>query len=53
MDGEREEGGGGGAGEGVVGDDSVVLGDGRRGPGEDHLPLSRDSLESLGSTTWS
>ena len=35
-----EGGEGGGAGEGVTGDDSISLSDRRRRPGEHHFPLS-------------
>ena len=46
-----EEGGGrGGAGEGVAGDESIMLSDRRRRPGEDHLSLSCNCLKHLGST---
>ena len=37
-----EGGGGGRAGDGVVGEDSIVLGDRRRRPGKQNLSFSRD-----------
>ena len=38
-----EGGWGGGTGDGVAGDDSITLGDRRRGPGEHNFSLSWDS----------
>ena len=53
MGGESREGGGGRAGEGVAGDDSILLGHRRRRPGEVDLSLSNICYKHLRRTSWS